>query len=75
VNWLSLGAALAKLLAAVISFLRDGRVAAAAKAQGRAASDAEHAREAEARAAQMREIAAMPPSRDEIQERLDNGRA
>jgi hypothetical protein len=74
-NWLTLGAAFAKLLAAIVSLWRDRRIGIAAEAQGRAASDAAHAREAEARAAHMREIAAAPPSRGEIEKRLEEGRA
>lgn len=74
-NWLALGTAVTRLVAALVSLLRDWRLSAAAEAQGRAASDAEHAREAERHAAAMRDIAARPPARKEIEKRLEEGSA
>lgn len=72
-NWLALLGALAKLVAAVANALRDRRLIAAGEARGRAASDADHAREAAAREEAMRQIADKPPARAEVEKRLEEG--
>lgn len=74
-NWLSLIAALAKLATALADALRDWKLLAAGEARGRAASDADHARTAEKRGRAMREIAARPPARADIDKRLEEGSA
>ncbi len=74
-NWLSLLAAFAKLAAALADWLRARTLLTAGEAQGRAASDAAHARAAAEQAARMRDIAASPPSRTEIEKRLEEGSA
>jgi hypothetical protein len=74
-SWLSLLAALAKLAGAVVGALRDRALMTTGKGKGRAESDAEHAREAQARGVAMRRIADQPPSRAEIDKRLEEGNA
>lgn len=74
-NWLSLAAALARLADTVLRWLRERRLLAVAEASGRAASDAAHARDAERKGDRMREIAASPPSREEVKRRLEEGSA
>ena len=74
-NWLSLIGALMKLAASLAAFFRDRALAAAGEARGRAASDAEHARAADARGRAMRDIAARPLARKEIDKRLEEGSA
>jgi hypothetical protein len=74
-NWLSLLAALAKLVSTIAGALRDRALTRAGEARGRAESDADHAREAEARGQAMRQIADRPPPRAEIDKRLEEGTA
>jgi hypothetical protein len=74
-SWLSLLAALAKLVGAVAGVLRDRALMTAGKEKGRAESDADHAREAQTRGAAMRRIADQPASRAEIDKRLEEGSA
>ena len=74
-KWLSLIGALAKLVTAIASTLRDWKLLAAGEARGRAASDAGHARAAEEHGRAMREIAARPPARADIDKRLEEGSA
>ena len=74
-NWLSLLAALAKFAGAIASVLRDWRLVAAGEARGRAESDAGHAHAAAAQGDRMREIAGRPPTRKEIDKRLEQGSA
>jgi hypothetical protein len=74
-SWLSLVAALARLVSAIANTLRDYGLLAAGEARGRAASDADHARAADERGTAMREIAAKPPARAEIDKRLEEGNA
>jgi hypothetical protein len=74
-NWFALVSALAKLASAIAAAFRDSRLVAAGEAKGRAASDAGHARSAAARAEKMREIAAKPPARQDIDKRLEEGSA
>jgi hypothetical protein len=74
-NWLALLSALAKLASAISSAFHDRRLIAAGEAAGRAASDADHARAAAARGADMGEIAAKPPTRQIIDKRLEEGSA
>jgi hypothetical protein len=74
-NWLALLSTLAKLAASVSGWLRERALLKAGGAQGRAASDADHAREAAEQGARMREIAARPPARNEIDKRLEDGSA
>lgn len=72
-NWLALIGALVKLAASLAAALRDRALVAVGAARGRAASDADHARAAAARAAEMRAIADKPPSRADVQRRLEEG--
>jgi len=74
-NWLALLGALAKLLSAIATAFREHRLIAAGEASGRAASDADHARSAAARAAKMQEIAAKPVTRQNLDKRLEEGSA
>ncbi len=74
-NWISLAAALAKLAEAIAGWLRERRLLAAAETAGRAASDAAHAEAAARSGERMREIAARPPARGEIEKRLEEGSA
>ena len=74
-NWLSLIGALMKLAASLAALFRDRALAADGEARGRAASDAEHARAAEARGRAMRDISARAPARAEIDKRLEEGSA
>jgi hypothetical protein len=74
-NWLALLTALAKLAGAIGAALRDRRLIAAGEAKGRAASDSDHARTAAERGGKMREIAALPPARQDVDKRLEEGNA
>jgi hypothetical protein len=74
-NWLSLLAAVVKLVAAIAAALRDRTLLSAGETKGRAQSNADHAREAEARGALMQQIADSPPPRTEIDKRLEEGSA
>jgi hypothetical protein len=75
VNWLSLITTAAKLIAAVVKFFSDRRLIESGRAEGRAASDADHAREARAAGDAMQKIADKPPGKDEIDKRLEKGDA
>lgn len=74
-SWLALFGALAKLAVAAAHWLRDKTLLAAGEARGRALSDAAHARTAAEQGRRMQEIAARPPGRVEIEQRLDEGSA
>jgi hypothetical protein len=74
-NWLSILAALAKLVGAIAQSIRDSKLIAAGEAKGRAQSDADHARAAAAQGERMRAIAGRPPARGEIEKRLEEGSA
>ncbi len=74
-NWLSFFAALVKLVTAIANALRDRKLVAAGEASGRAASDADHARAAAERGEAMRQIAEKPPTRAELDKRLEEGNA
>ena len=74
-NWLSLVAPLVRLAAALADWLRARSLLAAGEAKGRAASEAARARAAAEQGERMREIAATPPSRAEIEKRLEEGGA
>lgn len=74
-NWLALLTALAKLASAIASAFRDGSLVATGEAKGRSASDADHARAALARGEAMREIAAKPSARQDLDKRLEEGSA
>jgi len=74
-NWLALLGALVKLATAIADMLRDRGLIAAGETHGRAASDADHAREAAERGAAMREIASRPPARADVEKRLEEGSA
>lgn len=74
-NWLSLITALTKLVGAVMRWLEDRQLIAAGEAKGRAASDADHAKAAREAGDAMRKIADQPPSRAEIDKRLEEGSA
>lgn len=74
-NWLSLIAAVVKLVTAFATALRDRKLVAAGEARGRAASDADHARVAAERGEAMRQIAGKPATRAEIDKRLEEGNA
>lgn len=72
-NWLSLFAALARLAAEFLGWLRERALLAAGETRGRAESDAAHARVAAEQEKRMREIAAVPPTRADIERRLNEG--
>jgi hypothetical protein len=72
-SWLSLLGTALRLANAIADALRERRLITAGEERGRAASNADHAREAAARGAAMRNIAAKPPSRAEIDRRLEEG--
>jgi hypothetical protein len=74
-TWLSLVAALAKFASSLSGWLRERSLVKTGEAQGRAASDADHAEAAAEHGARMREIAARPPARNEIDKRLEEGSA
>lgn len=74
-NWLALLTAIAKLAGAITSAFRDRSLLTAGEARGRAASDADHARTAAMQGARMRGIAASPPTRAEVDKRLEEGSA
>ena len=74
-NWLSLITTAAKLIAAVVKFFSDRRLIESGRAEGRAESDTDHAREARAAGDAMQKIADKPPSREEIEKRLEEGSA
>ena len=74
-NWLSLITTAAKLIAAVVKFFSDRQLIESGRAEGRAESDADHAREAQAAGEAMQKIADKPPSRAEIEKRLEDGSA
>jgi hypothetical protein len=74
-NWLALLSAFVKLATSLSGWLRERALVRAGEAKGRAASDADHAREAAEQGARMREIAARPPARNEIDKRLEEGGA
>ena len=74
-NWLVLLGALAKFLSTIAAAFREQQLIAAGEARGRAASDADHARSAAVRGAKMREIAAKPPARQDLDKRLEEGSA
>jgi hypothetical protein len=74
-NWLVLLSSLAKLAASVSGWLRERALVQAGEAKGRAASDADHAREAVEKGARMREIAARPSARGELEKRIEEGSA
>jgi hypothetical protein len=74
-NWLALVAALAKFASSLSGWLRERALLIAGEAKGRAASDADHAEAAAEQGARMREIAARPPARNQIDKRLEEGSA
>lgn len=74
-NWLPFLAALVRLMTSLANWLRTHALLAAGEAKGRAASDATHARAAAEQGERMREIAATPPTRAEIEKRLEEGGA
>ena len=74
-NWLSLITTAAKLIAVVVKFFSDRQLIESGRAEGRAASDADHARAARATGVAMQKIADQPPSRAEIEKRLEEGSA
>jgi hypothetical protein len=74
-SWIALVSGLAKLFADAVSALRDWKLIGAGEAQGRAASDAAHARAASERGEAMRQIAGNPPARAEVDRRLEEGSA
>jgi hypothetical protein len=74
-NWLALLSALAKFASSFSGWLRERSLVRIGEAKGRAASDADHAEAAAEQGARMREIAARPPARNEIDKRLEEGSA
>ena len=74
-NWVAFLGALAKLAGAIAAAVRDWRLMAAGEVQGRAASDADHARTAAEQGERMREIAGRPAARKEVDKRLEEGSA
>jgi hypothetical protein len=74
-NWLAFMAALVRLMTSLADWLRTRSLLAAGEAQGRSASDDAHARTAAEQGGRMREIADSPPTRAEVEKRLEEGRA
>ncbi len=74
-NWLSLITTAAKLVAAVVKFFSDRQLIESGRAEGRSESDADHARKAREAGDAMQKIADKPPSRAEIEKRLEDGSA
>jgi hypothetical protein len=74
-NWLSLLAEFVKFANSLTGWLRERALTSAGEAKGRAASDAGHAAAAAEQGARMREIAARPPARNELDKRLEEGSA
>jgi hypothetical protein len=72
-SWLPLFVALAKLATEFLGWLRERALLVAGESKGRADSDAAHARLAAEQAERMREIAAVPPTRADIERRLNEG--
>jgi hypothetical protein len=74
-NWLSLFAALARIAAEFVGWLRERALLATGETRGRAQSEAAHARVAAEQGKRMREIASSPPSQKDVERRLDEGSA
>jgi hypothetical protein len=72
-NWLSLLSALVKIASSLTGWLRERALMSAGEAKGLAASDADHAAAAAEQGARMREIAARPSTRGELEKRLEEG--
>jgi hypothetical protein len=74
-NWLGFLAAMARLFTSIFSTVRDWTMRAFGETKGRAAAEAEHAAVAEEAGQAMHEIARHPPTREELQKRLEEGNA
>ncbi len=74
-NWVGFLAALARLLTTVFSTVRDWTMRAFGEAKGRAEAAVDHAAAAEQAGREMQEIARHPPTREELQKRLEEGSA
>jgi hypothetical protein len=75
VNLVSLLAAIAKLVAALVKTVSNWKLLSAGQAQGRAESERDHALAAKQAEDEMRALAEKPAGRDEVLKRLDEGSA
>jgi hypothetical protein len=74
-NWLAFFAALVRLMTSLADWLRTRSLLVAGEAKGRASSDTAHARMAAEQGERMQEIAAVPPTRAQVEKRLEEGDA
>lgn len=74
-NWLGFLAAMARLFTSIFSTVRDWTMRAFGEARGRTDAETEHAAAAEAAGREMQEIARHPPTREELQKRLEESSA
>lgn len=74
-NWLSFLTSAARLFTSVFNAIREWTIAALGRAKGRAESDADHAVVAKEADEAMQAIARKPLTREEIEKKLEEGRA